>query len=272
MRVIDGIDFLLDRPTGSVLALYHCGQQTCAPGHAFGPAIRAHFLVHAVLKGRGQFTCQGHTYALGPGDAFLIWPGVSTYYAADGQDPWTYCWVGLDGEDAEEMLRACGFSREQPILPQPCPAFGEALRELAQAAGAGKGHYALLGLAYSAFGLIAREPGAQGEGPGYLARAMAYIRHNYPYEITVADVARQVGLSRSYLYKVFMAGRGVSPARYIADTRLEAAAGLLEQTDLTVTEVCYSVGYNLPAAFTKAFRKKYGVAPLGYRRAHGQKS
>ena len=57
-------------------------------------------------------------------------------------------------------------------------------------------------------------------------------------------------ISASVLYQLFL--RPFTP-----EGTLSAAAGLLEQTDLSVTEVCYSVGYNLPAAFTKAFRSRW---------------
>ena len=60
-------------PSGT-LSIYFCGTEPCAPGHAFGPAVRPHYLIHVVLDGKGIYKRNGETYHLKAGDAFLISP------------------------------------------------------------------------------------------------------------------------------------------------------------------------------------------------------
>ena len=56
----------------SSLTVYFCGKEECQPGHYFGPAVRPHYLIHVILKGKGIFQKNGVTYTLKRGDAFLI--------------------------------------------------------------------------------------------------------------------------------------------------------------------------------------------------------
>ena len=60
--------------TPGTLFIYYCGYEQCLPGHAFGPAVRPHYLIHLVLNGCGIYKCGNETYTLNAGDAFLISP------------------------------------------------------------------------------------------------------------------------------------------------------------------------------------------------------
>ncbi len=53
-------------PSGT-LSIYFCGTEPCAPGHAFGPAVRPHYLIHVVLDGKGIYKRNGETYHLKAG-------------------------------------------------------------------------------------------------------------------------------------------------------------------------------------------------------------
>ena len=59
------------------LSFLFCGRQNCAPGDSVGPAVREHHLLHFCLSGRGVYQAQGHSYAIGPGEGFLIYLGRS---------------------------------------------------------------------------------------------------------------------------------------------------------------------------------------------------
>lgn len=94
----------------SALAVYFCDMEHCEPGHAFGPAIRPHYLLHVILDGKGIYQKDGKTYHLEKGSAFLIPPMESTFYRADTEDPWSYAWVGFDGKSCKEVLEQTVFA------------------------------------------------------------------------------------------------------------------------------------------------------------------
>ena len=90
--------------TPSFLTLYFCGSEHCTPGHSYGPAVRPHYLLHVILQGHGRYQYKGETYALQAGDAFLISPAEVTYYQADEVHPWSYAWVGFDGQAVRKFF------------------------------------------------------------------------------------------------------------------------------------------------------------------------
>lgn len=100
----------------------------------------------------------------------------------------------------------------------------------------------------------------------YFMQAVSYLRHNFSYPVRIEQLARQIGVSRSYLYKAFWNCGGKSIRQYLRDLRLEEACRLLADTRRAVTDIAYSCGFPDSPAFCRVFRKVYGATPLQYRR------
>ena len=98
-----------------------------------------------------------------------------------------------------------------------------------------------------------------------MEHAIDYIKWNHNRGINVTDIADYIGISRTYLNHVFQKELGVSSQKFLMDFRLHKAANLLISSDLPVTEVSSQVGYDDSLAFSKAFKKKFGLSPKNYR-------
>jgi CheY-like chemotaxis protein len=88
-------------------------------------------------------------------------------------------------------------------------------------------------------------------------------------EYTVEQLSEAMSMSRVYLYKKILSLTGKTPIEFIRIIRIRRAAGLLEKSQLTVSEIAYQVGFNNPKYFTKLFKEEYQVLPTEYRRNHG---
>jgi AraC-like DNA-binding protein len=84
---------------------------------------------------------------------------------------------------------------------------------------------------------------------------------------TVAELAAEVGTSRSVLVERFARFLGEPPLTYLARWRLQQAATLLRTTRRTVLHVAIEVGYESEAAFNRAFKREFGLPPAQYRKA-----
>lgn len=89
---------------------------------------------------------------------------------------------------------------------------------------------------------------------------------------TVALLAEELGVSRSVLNRRFAERLGESPMRYVALWRTQLAGHLLDTTDLPVGVIGSRVGYESEAAFSRAFKRQVGVAPLAWRNRAGRDS
>jgi transcriptional regulator GlxA family with amidase domain len=96
--------------------------------------------------------------------------------------------------------------------------------------------------------------------------ALSAIHRDPGHDWTVKELARACSLSRSAFAARFVARVGKPPASYLAHVRLDAATDLLRATSLPVTLIAENVGYMSEAAFSRAFRHRYGTPPARWRR------
>lgn len=93
-----------------------------------------------------------------------------------------------------------------------------------------------------------------------------YIREHYMEDISVEEIAAQIGLSTNYVRSIFKNNRGVTIQNYLLACRLEEACKLLRNTTFTVGKVGKMVGYNNVSYFCASFQKRYGKTPGEWRR------
>ncbi len=104
--------------------------------------------------------------------------------------------------------------------------------------------------------------------PGrHLLRAKDLADAHYAEPLTVEDLARAAGYSRSHFSQEFRRAFGQSPHVYLLTRRLERAAALLRNTDYPVLEICLAVGLSSLGSFTTSFVRMYARTPLEYRAA-----
>ncbi|WP_336626895.1 MULTISPECIES: helix-turn-helix transcriptional regulator [unclassified Microbacterium] len=88
---------------------------------------------------------------------------------------------------------------------------------------------------------------------------------SYAQPLDIESLARDVHLSAGHLSRQFVLAYGETPYAYLMTRRIERAMTLLRTTDLSVTEVCFAVGYQSLGTFSTRFSELVGVAPSLYR-------
>lgn len=92
-----------------------------------------------------------------------------------------------------------------------------------------------------------------------------YVRANLGRAVTIANIAEELGYSVSHLRAVFRDRLGVSLGKYMRESRLSEAAQLLQSSTHNVSEIGERCGFESLYAFSRAFRKAYGIPPRTYR-------
>jgi AraC family transcriptional regulator len=92
-----------------------------------------------------------------------------------------------------------------------------------------------------------------------------YIQSHIDDELELERLANLAGFSPFHFHRIFAALMGETVAEYVRRLRLGAAVQRLLQSNESITEIALAVGYETPAAFTKAFRKRFGIAPITLR-------
>ena len=103
-----------------------------------------------------------------------------------------------------------------------------------------------------------------------LRRVRDRIDREYAQPLDVDALARGIGMSSGHLTRQFKLAFGESPYSYLMTRRIERAMALLRRGDLSVTEVCFTVGCASLGTFSTRFSELVGMSPSVYRREAAQ--
>ena len=95
--------------------------------------------------------------------------------------------------------------------------------------------------------------------------AKRYIEENYAKDISLDDVSRIVNISPYYFSKIFKEESGYNFIEYLTNVRMDRAKELLDNSDLSMKEICAMCGYTDPNYFSRSFKKNVGVTPTEYK-------
>ncbi|KAA0104149.1 helix-turn-helix domain-containing protein [Mycolicibacterium sp. P1-5] len=102
----------------------------------------------------------------------------------------------------------------------------------------------------------------------HLRRARDHADRHYDQPLDLEQLAAVAGISKYHFQRLFAATYGMSPAEHLSRRRVERAQDLLRATNLTVTEVCMTVGFTSLGSFSTRFRELVGVSPSEFRRRY----
>ena len=89
---------------------------------------------------------------------------------------------------------------------------------------------------------------------------------NFKEQITLENTAELIGISPGYLSREFNKTVGIGFKDFLVDLRLKHSTQLILYSNESITDIAYYCGFNSTSYFLRAFKKKYGVSPLVYRK------
>ncbi|MES9509430.1 AraC family transcriptional regulator [Streptomyces sp. NPDC000609] len=99
-----------------------------------------------------------------------------------------------------------------------------------------------------------------------MLRARDAMDRDYAQSLDVPSLARIAHVSEAHFTRTFRAVFGETPHRYLQRRRVERAMFLLRETDRSVTDICYEVGFGSPGTFSRTFHDIVGRSPRAYRK------
>lgn len=113
--------------------------------------------------------------------------------------------------------------------------------------------------------VLTPEVGIESDNEKLLNEIMLFIEKNLTEsQLSVEELSKHVGMSRSSLYSKLLELTGQSPVEYIRSVKLNKAAILLEKSEMNVAQIAYSVGFATPNYFAKSFKAKFCMLPSEY--------
>lgn len=248
------------------------GRNIAKPNYQSGPRQIDYHSIHFVRKGRVELLYGKQEIILNKGDLFCLFPNVSyVYRVVPSPDTLELMWLAFDGNQAGPMLALAGLSEQKPYLQG---AIGKdldiLLQQMLQIMSVRGTKYVLTlnGLMYRMFAGLAPEQEPETlrtEAGGWIRQSLTFMNAHYAEQITVADVARHIGIDRSHFSRMFTQTVGMPPVKYLQKLRMDRGSDLLRSTSLSITEIALTIGYPDLYSFTRAFRNQFGIPPRKFR-------
>lgn len=236
-------------------------RRLCQWDRPFPPHAHDYPVIGLVRAGARQLECDGARFALRPGQLMVMNPGSVHSCTRADDTPLTYDSMALTGLAACPRLRG-------PVVddPEAVEAFENAFSLIDANAAAEEAEEALWLLVDALADPAASEP-ADPDDRTRAARAMeAHLRAHLAEPVSLEDVAWAAGLSRFGALRAFAACYRITPMRYLASLRVEAARDLLA-AGVPCSEAAARTGFADQAHLTRAFRDRLGLTPAAYQRA-----
>jgi len=203
------------------------------------------------------------------GDMFLLFPGEWHTYHPDSRTGWKSHWIGFKGRNMDDRVKAGFLTPEKPIYHIGYSAVIEALYRRAYEAALEEAAYSqqemagivnhLIGKMYSLVRNI--ELNKNQPQVTMVNKARMRIRESLESELTIQQIAEDLGVSYSNFRKLFKEYTGLSPATYQQELRLLRAKELLTTTELSIKEIAYRLNFESPDYFSAKFKSKMGCKP-----------
>ncbi len=234
-----------------------------AAGRVAHVVSRPGHLIHLIESGRYRVTSNGRTYDMRPGDMIYYHDGEDVSFRT-GEDV-QFLTVGFY---APEVLPPPVESRKFRSTPRLRKLYRQALSSSLMSEGLKRDSL----VSARVLEIIACLPLEIG-GPGQIDPACrlwwdieGWVRRNKLYRASMADIGNRWLRSASTITRSCRKATDSSPLRRIASLRMEEARGMLQYSNLSVTEIAERLGYPRMHEFSREFSKHYGVPPSRWMR------
>jgi len=257
------------RPSGDPRAALPLGGRSVGhgrlcPGWQHGCGTITWTNLYWGIRGRGGPAVNGEQTEVLAEHIWVHEPGsrISGYPIPEA---WEYRWITVDGPQARAILETLGLMGPWPRRVGPCPEhlfvqLETEIRDLSPI-----GEYRASATAYAilmqAAGGASAAPAPDREAQLVEACRAAIERRFSDPALCVDLLARDLGVHRSRLARLFRERLGIPPSIYIQRLRLREALALLRQTDRPIRAIARAVGFVDPGYFSRNIRKATGMSP-----------
>lgn len=207
------------------------------------------------------------------GDIYLLFPGEWHTYFPSREKGWKSYWIGFKGKNIDDRIKHKFLSPEKPIYHvgfsnEIISLFEEAYKTAQEEAAYSQQTLAgivnhLIGVMYSLERNIILNKDSQ--HVDMINKARLRIRESLEDNLTIQEIAQELGISYSSFRKLFKEHTGFAPAMYQQNLRLQRAKELLSTTDESIKEIAYRLNFESPDYFSSKFKSQTGIKPSEFR-------
>ncbi len=228
------------------------------------------FIWQYTLAGRGKLKFEDEVYEILPGDAMLLKvPEHHRYWLPEDSEKWEFIYVTIAGS---EVIRLGLDARCRLGIVVKHSTNSRVVRSAVSLISAGlnrriKTRFDSSRRAYSFMMDLLMETAANAQTQSEIAmeKAREYCLTHISDPLSVENLAKAANLSRWHFSRCFQKASGISPHRYILETKMGLAAHLLLNSSFSVKEIASQCGYADTSYFCKSFKLIHSISPGMFR-------
>lgn len=249
--------------------LYCEKEYDLSPGAHYGPIVRNVYIIECCVEGCGSVIINSKEFPIAPGDCYILFPGDTIIHTADSSEPRKGYWCAIDGLDLGIIFKEAGITPLSPFAPAEFfPELCYCLQKMVAYWGNGDAGEALreTSCIYEFLGILMRNKKID-VSDDRIERAIGLMETKYHEPLNIDQIAREIGLERSYFSVLFKEKTTVSPHRYLNTLRINKACELIEKEHCSITEAALASGFD-PCNFSRIFKSVKGKTPSEYYKTH----
>ncbi len=230
------------------------------------------FILIYCSEGKGFLTTKGHRLSVKAGDLFILPPNTVHAYRSDEVQPWTVYWCHFQGWQADKFFDYIYHEQESSLIKSMTNIdILQSFRELVSIVRDGTQlpdfvhasnffRHILTKIERQTKKITKQVQGLSVSNIQYLMRA------NINKSLSLAELASLSHYSKYHFSREYSRITGKTPMSHFIELKVEHACFLLEQTNLSMSEIAFQLGYDDALYFSRVFRKVMGLAPSAYRK------
>lgn len=227
------------------------------------------YSIEYVYSGEGVIQEKDKIYKVSAGDFFILHPNCYHHYYANPKNPWKKIFLTLNDGNSfpTTLLKLYKIENITVFHTLNTPLNLEKIFRRLRSGDAVKASE-LETYVFELFAELAYHSNAAAKVSSTAEIAKNYIDKCLNTQITISKLSEYVGLSPSYLCRVFKNNYGLSPSAYIQNEKIDHAKVLLAQTSMSIKEISESFSFSDVSHFSHIFTKSVGMSPSKYREKH----
>ena len=231
------------------------GEAECPPGQKTPLDMRTCSVLHYVRRGRGTLELNGKNYPVEAGQFFLVMIGENAVCTADPIDPWEYQWIGFAG------ILSHDFALAPPVFSLPEDLVDRLFDLRHPEENMGCRIASDLLLIHSKLIHPKKEP------RDYVQQLIDTVQTSYMQKLSVARLAKEMGIDRCHLSRLFKDRMHISIQDYILRFRISESKRYLK-SGYSVKETALLCGFNDPSNYTRLFTREEKLTPSQWKKIY----
>lgn len=246
------------------------GVSTCSSDYLISRKNSSIYCLEYIMEGSGTVSEFGKSYTAQKGDSYLMHSGSDCLYYTDTANPWRKIWMNFSGDVADKIVSAYKLD-DKSYFPQTN--IQNYLEEIHHTLSSTENKQEAFDRSACLFmkacqHLYRSVYNSSNANETSIAKKLKNVIDSLS-DLTMPfdDIINLIHCSKSHAIREFKAVYHITPYKYILSKKLDLAAELLKNTDITISDLSSQLGFCDSHYFSNFFKRCSGISPLQYRKS-----